>query len=266
MRTKERFRISQVSDQTGFSGPTLRYYEEIGLLPPPARTEAGYRVYSRRDVDRLTFIARAKRLGCTLDEIRELAQAWDRDNCGPVQHQLRSLVGAKVAESQAQLVELMAFTSDLQGAAAQLSGRPTEGACDEACACLAPVPAANGAPSPVMIGVGPDPSPPIVCTLGASDMEGRLDEWQAVVTTAINRTVIEGGVRLEFAANAPLAEIARLAAAEYACCMFLSFAITVDQRGVGLEVTSRPEAAAVVAVAFWGGRMSAAAGRTTGER
>ncbi len=193
MRATAGFRISQVSDQTGFSGPTLRYYEEIGLLPPPDRTEAGYRVYSQRDVDRLTFIARAKRLGCTLDEIRELAQAWDRDSCGPVQHQLRSLVGAKVAESQAQIVELMAFTSELQAAATHFSEEPTEGACDEDCACLAPVPAAKGAPNPVVIGLGPSASPPIVCTLGASDMEGRLDEWQAIVAIAFKRAVIEGG-------------------------------------------------------------------------
>ena len=63
-------RISEVSERTGFSGPTLRYYEQIGLLPAPERTGAGYRVYGDRDVARLDFIARAKRLGCSLDEIR----------------------------------------------------------------------------------------------------------------------------------------------------------------------------------------------------
>lgn len=73
--------ISEVAQRTGFSGPTLRYYEDIGLLPAPDRTPAGYRIYRDRDVARLDFIARAKRLGCSLDEIQGLVEAWDQDRC-----------------------------------------------------------------------------------------------------------------------------------------------------------------------------------------
>lgn len=68
-------RIKEVAERTGFSAPTLRYYEEIGLLPAPTRTAAGYRTYDEATVERLAFIARAKWLGCSLDEIADLTTA-----------------------------------------------------------------------------------------------------------------------------------------------------------------------------------------------
>ena len=50
----------------------LYFYERIGLIPPPQRTEAGYRLFSELDVDRLAFITRAKSLGLSLDDIKEI--------------------------------------------------------------------------------------------------------------------------------------------------------------------------------------------------
>ena len=82
-------RIKEVAERSGFSAPTLRYYEEIGLLPEPARTAAGYRIYDETTVERLAFIARAKQLGCSLEEIADLTMAWDGGRCGPVQDRLR---------------------------------------------------------------------------------------------------------------------------------------------------------------------------------
>jgi hypothetical protein len=57
--TDGRYRIAEVADRTGFSTPTLRYYEEIGLLPPAERTAAGYRLYDDRAIDRLRFVRAA---------------------------------------------------------------------------------------------------------------------------------------------------------------------------------------------------------------
>ncbi len=91
-------KIKQVADASGFSTATLRYYEEIGLLPEATRSAAGYRMYDQRTIDRLGFIARAKQLGCTLDEITGLTTAWDGGQCGPVQDQLRKLVASKISE------------------------------------------------------------------------------------------------------------------------------------------------------------------------
>jgi DNA-binding transcriptional MerR regulator len=69
------YRIKDVVARSGFSAPTLRYYEEIGLLPESARTRAGYRLYDDHTLNRLAFIARAKQLGCSLDEIADLTTA-----------------------------------------------------------------------------------------------------------------------------------------------------------------------------------------------
>ncbi len=72
----EYLRIEQVAVKTGFTKRTLRYYEELGLLAPPTRTEGGYRLYSPEDVAHLLRIKRLKDLlGFSLAEIREIAQA-----------------------------------------------------------------------------------------------------------------------------------------------------------------------------------------------
>lgn len=69
-------RIEQVAARTGLTKRTLRYYEEIGLLAPPTRTEGGYRLYSEADVIQLQRIKRLKDLlGFSLAEIRKIAQA-----------------------------------------------------------------------------------------------------------------------------------------------------------------------------------------------
>ena len=68
-------RIEQVSARTGLTKRTLRYYEEIGLLAPPTRTEGGYRLYSQYDIEHLERIKRLKELlGFSLAEIRQIAE------------------------------------------------------------------------------------------------------------------------------------------------------------------------------------------------
>jgi DNA-binding transcriptional MerR regulator len=75
---RPRYRIEQVADRLQTTKRTLRYYEEIGLLPPAERTEGGYRLYSDADIARLERIQRLKDLlGFSLAEIRELLQADD---------------------------------------------------------------------------------------------------------------------------------------------------------------------------------------------
>src|SRR3954454_5439436 len=97
--------------------PTLRYYEEIGLLPPAERTPAGYRLYDDRAIERLTFIARAKELGCTLEEITDLAEPAHSAQCAPIKHRLRAVVAAKLATTEARIAELAALASELRSTA-----------------------------------------------------------------------------------------------------------------------------------------------------
>ena len=136
------YRIKDVVARSGFSAATLRYYEEIGLLPESARSPGGYRLYDDHTLDRLAFIARAKQLGCSLEEIAELTTAWEGGRCGPVQDRLRVLVADKLATAQLHIVELMTLTAELQRAAAGLERHRPEGACDDSCGCVSePLPA-----------------------------------------------------------------------------------------------------------------------------
>ncbi|MBI1844927.1 MAG: MerR family transcriptional regulator [Actinobacteria bacterium] len=134
MRT---YTIGEAADRSGFSASALRYYEGIGLVPPSTRTDAGYRLYDDDTLARLAFIARAKQLGCTLEEITDLVGIWDGERCGPVQKRFHDLVTTKLADAQRQIAELTALSDQLRHAAAQLAGPAIDGPCSEGCACLA---------------------------------------------------------------------------------------------------------------------------------
>jgi DNA-binding transcriptional MerR regulator len=247
------YKIKELADRSGFTPTTLRYYEEIGLLPPAQRTPAGYRVYDDSAVDRLGFIARAKQLGCTLDEIADLATAWEGGRCGPVQDRLRSVVADKLDRSQDQLAELIALQADLQRAASALERHRPDGACDARCGCVSePESDTSAVPQLVSLMAGPSAGDdaPIACSLGQGELRNRVDEWQAVLTHVDRREPIVGGVRAVFGSTVPLEELIRLVAAEQECCQFFAFAITVDRRGIALEVTAPIEASAIVESLF----------------
>lgn len=91
---------------------------------------------------------------------------------------------------------------------------------------------------------------PIACTLETAALPSRLTDWQAVLDHATARTAIDGGVRVQFTTELDVGELARLAQAEQRCCAFFTFAITIDQRGTGLEVTAPDDAAGIVAELF----------------
>jgi MerR family transcriptional regulator, copper efflux regulator len=248
---KTGYTIKDVVVRSGFSAPTLRYYEEIGLLPESARTRAGYRLYDDQTLDRLAFIARAKQLGCSLDEIADLTTAWEGGRCGPVQDRLRTLVADKLTGAHAQIVALMTLTADLRRAATALEQHRPDGACDDSCGCvIEPVvsdPAASRqAVQLIAKPIAADGSLPIACTLGAESMEDRLDDWRAVLAHVECREPIDGGVRASFDRTAPLEALLRLTAAEQDCCQFFDFAITVDGRGIALEVRAPDDALPIV--------------------
>jgi len=250
------FRIAEVARRTGFTNATLRYYESIGLMPPAERTSAGYRSYDERALRRLGFIARAKQLGCTLEEITALAQAWDGDECAPVQHRLKALVEEKLELTRAQIGEMLALADDLEATSHALSVRPLDGPCDDSCGCMTVGELASSTTQPVGVALGAKPDkqaePAIVCSLDAAAMPDRLRDWQALLGKATARRNITGGIRVEFDATASVDEIGRLAAAEQDCCRFFSFAITIDDRGSGLEVTAPPDAAGIIDDFFGG--------------
>jgi MerR family mercuric resistance operon transcriptional regulator len=66
-----------LANQTGVNSETIRYYEKIGLMPDPARTGAGHRVYDESHAKRLSFVRRSRELGFALREIRGLLELVD---------------------------------------------------------------------------------------------------------------------------------------------------------------------------------------------
>jgi MerR family transcriptional regulator, copper efflux regulator len=224
------YSIGQVAERTGFSASTLRYYEELGLLVPATRTDAGYRRYDDEALGRLAFIARAKQLGCSLDEITDLLRVWDGDECGAVQRRFHELVTEKIRATQDQVAELLAFTAQLRMAAARLDSPPIDGPCEAACACFASV------------GVG-ECEPPVMCSLPPDAVPARVEEWNELLRHVRARSELGGGrLRLEFDDAIDVAELASVVALEQQCCRFFTFALTIDARGVALEVDA-PEAA-----------------------
>jgi MerR family transcriptional regulator, Zn(II)-responsive regulator of zntA len=72
MAAKSMLQLGEVSRRLGLNPQTLYFYERIGLIPPPQRTEAGYRLFSQSNLERLAFITRAKSLGLRLEDIKEI--------------------------------------------------------------------------------------------------------------------------------------------------------------------------------------------------
>ncbi len=240
-------KIKMVAERSGFTPATLRYYEEIGLLPAADRTDAGYRVYDDRVVERLAFIARAKGLGCSLDEIADLLIAWDGGQCGPVQDRLKTLVADKVVTAQRQIVELTTLTAELQRAAAGLERHRPAGPCDDSCGCV--VDAVDTRPQAVSLMSKPatsNESAPIACTLDSGAVGQRLNDWQRVHDHVEYREPVDNGVRLVLDAGAPIDAVAQLMVAEHDCCRFFEFALVVDGRGVALEVRAPADAQPLV--------------------
>ena len=229
-------RIAEVARRSGFPAATLRYYEQIDLLPAPQRTAAGYRAYDESVLARLEFIARAKAIGCTLDEIADLMPRWDGGRCAPVQERLREVAAAKVEEAEARAADLAAFTADLRRILATLGSHTPDGPCDARCGCVGDTPEI--------------PDPPVACTLEAAEVPGRVEDWNAVLAHVTGREAVDGGVRLRLGATAPIERLVSLCQAEQACCRFFAFALTFDSRGAALEVRAPADAQHVVASLF----------------
>jgi DNA-binding transcriptional MerR regulator len=103
--------ISAQASTLGLSADTLRYYERLGLLPPPRRTASGYRLYDEDTTERLNFICGAKRMGLRLADIKELLDIRDRGQC-PCGH-TKNLVKRRLAEVEAEIDQLSAVRGQL---------------------------------------------------------------------------------------------------------------------------------------------------------
>jgi Cu(I)-responsive transcriptional regulator len=105
--------IGDLARETGTKVVTIRYYERIGLLPPPPRAGSGaYRAYGNADLGRLSFIRRARDLGFTLDQIRallDLAEQRDRE-CADIDMIARE----HLTEVERKIADLSALRQELR--------------------------------------------------------------------------------------------------------------------------------------------------------
>ncbi len=132
------FTVGQIARETDVTPKTVRYYEAIGLLPPAERAPNGYRRYSAEDLNRLTFIQRAKALGLTLEEIRELVVVAEDGRCALTKAELRQTLDRKISGCTQRIEALVAFRATLQNAFELLLEDDEQDDCCPSCAAFAP--------------------------------------------------------------------------------------------------------------------------------
>lgn len=119
--------IGQVARQAGVGVETVRFYERRGLVDVPPRKVSGYRQYPPEVVDRLRFIRRAKELGFTLVEVRELLTLRENDNSGC--QEAKGRAEAKIAEIDSKIHMLQQMKKELAEVAQQCSGQGETSSC-----------------------------------------------------------------------------------------------------------------------------------------
>ena len=112
--------IGTAARRSGITVKMIRYYESIGLIAPAGRSAGNYRTYDRRDIDRLEFIKRARGLGFSLEEIRQLLALWD--DSGRASAEVKALVTAHVAELDARIAALKSMRRTLADLAERCDG------------------------------------------------------------------------------------------------------------------------------------------------
>lgn len=115
--------IGDVARAAGVSAPTIRYYEQVGLLPPPVRSTSGYRRYSDVAIEELRFIRKAQALGFSLDEITEILKL-SRSGKTPCSRVL-SLAHQHLAAVAERIRHLQTFHDQLAQELAKWDGKKT---------------------------------------------------------------------------------------------------------------------------------------------
>lgn len=114
-------RIGEAAERVGVTSKTIRFYESIGVLPEPARSPSGYRIYDEDHVERLRFVKSAQRLGLKLHDIVEVLAF--RDRAEPPCDYVVEVVRREVDDLGARIREMQRLKSELQALLRQAEER-----------------------------------------------------------------------------------------------------------------------------------------------
>lgn len=112
--------IGVLAERTGVKVETIRYYEQVGLLPPPERSEGNQRRYGRRHIERLAFIKHARDLGFPVDGIRALLRLSDTP--GLACDEAHAISTAHLDEVRRKIARLRSLEKELERIAASCAG------------------------------------------------------------------------------------------------------------------------------------------------
>jgi DNA-binding transcriptional MerR regulator len=131
--------VAEIGRRTGLTRKALRHYEELGLVEPAARTDAGYRLYDSEALRRIELVNRAKVLGLRLSEAKEFLHVAE-GCCGDHHPELAELVEKKLAETEQRISELKSLRGTLTTVLDRLASNEGVHRCEEAlCTCRSPL-------------------------------------------------------------------------------------------------------------------------------
>lgn len=172
---KQPLTVGQLAHATGVPAKTIRYYEQVGVLPVSRRSPAGYRQYVQRDVHRLLFVRRARALGLSLKDLKTLIAELDHGLCGTMRPRLSHLVQDQLQTVQQRIAEFQLLQQQLEQVLQQmLTAPPADPA--ESCQCLDldAVPPREGSPHSCTSTLGEEPM----------DTQKTLEAFTIVPTTS----------------------------------------------------------------------------------
>ena len=136
--------IGQLAELAGVPRKTIRYYEEVGVLPPPGRSDARYRLYSDIDVRRVELVRRARALDMGLPEVKELVEWASTGSCNDFQERFKEVLHRKLEEVDQRIADLGHLKQDLRSLEAHFEASQREAnaghtvleCSPETCTCL----------------------------------------------------------------------------------------------------------------------------------